>query len=90
LAGQQAQTLSKWIWRAISAWRIAGGQAPGPVGFGFHWNWPRKVFYTAHSDGNPMDANSTVKLISGLLAVLLIAIVFLRRKKKKGAAEDEF
>ncbi len=63
---------------------------PLPQACRFHWKWPRKVFYTAHSDGNPMDANSTVKLISGLLAVVLIAIVFLRRKKKKGAAEDEF
>jgi LPXTG-motif cell wall-anchored protein len=54
------------------------------------WISPRELFYTAHSDGAPMDANSTVKLIAGLLAVLLIAIVFLRRKKKKGAAEDEF
>jgi LPXTG-motif cell wall-anchored protein len=37
-----------------------------------------------------MDANSTVKLVSGILAVVLVGIIFLRRKKKKGAAEDEF
>jgi LPXTG-motif cell wall-anchored protein len=36
-----------------------------------------------------MDQN-TVKLIAGILAVVLVAIIFLRRKKKKGAAEDEF
>jgi LPXTG-motif cell wall-anchored protein len=32
----------------------------------------------------------TVKLVAGILAVVLIAIIFLRRKKKKGTAEDEF
>ena len=36
-----------------------------------------------------MDANSTVKLIAGVLAVILIGIIFLRRKKKK-SADDEF
>jgi len=36
-----------------------------------------------------MDQN-TVKLIAGILAVVLVAIIFLRRKKKKGAVEDEF
>lgn len=35
-----------------------------------------------------MDANSTVKLISGVLAVALIAIIILRRKKKK--VDDDF
>jgi LPXTG-motif cell wall-anchored protein len=37
-----------------------------------------------------MDPNSTVKLIAGVLALALVAIIFLRRKKKKGAAEDDF
>ena len=36
-----------------------------------------------------MDQN-TVRLVAGSLAVLLVAIIFLRRKKKKGASEDEF
>ena len=36
-----------------------------------------------------MDAQSTVKLIAGILAVVLIAIIFLRRKGKK-KEEDEF
>ena len=33
---------------------------------------------------------TTVQLISGVLAVALVALIFLRRKKKKGAPEDEF
>jgi len=33
---------------------------------------------------------TTVRLIAGILAVALVALIFLRRKKKKGAAEDEF
>jgi LPXTG-motif cell wall-anchored protein len=33
---------------------------------------------------------TAVQLISGVLAVALVAIIFLRRKKKKGATEDEF
>ncbi len=37
-----------------------------------------------------MDANTTVKLISGVLAVALIGIIFLRRKRKKSSADDEF
>jgi hypothetical protein len=36
-----------------------------------------------------MDPQSTVKLIAGILAVVLIAIVILRRKAKK-KNEDEF
>jgi hypothetical protein len=32
----------------------------------------------------------TVQLVAGLLAVVLIAIVFLRRKAKKKPEEDEF
>ena len=32
----------------------------------------------------------TVQLVAGILAVILIAIIFLRRKKKKSGAEDEF
>jgi LPXTG-motif cell wall-anchored protein len=37
-----------------------------------------------------MDAQTTVKLVSGILAVALIGIVFLRRKKKKADQDDEF
>jgi LPXTG-motif cell wall-anchored protein len=37
-----------------------------------------------------MDPNTTVKLIAGILAVALVAIIILRRKKKKGATDDEF
>jgi LPXTG-motif cell wall-anchored protein len=36
-----------------------------------------------------MDQN-TVRLVAGILAVALVAIIFLRRKKKKGAVDDEF
>lgn len=32
----------------------------------------------------------TVQLVAGILAVVLVGIIFLRRKKKKGAADDEF
>jgi LPXTG-motif cell wall-anchored protein len=33
---------------------------------------------------------STVQIIAGILAVVLIAVVILRRKGKKKADEDEF
>ena len=33
---------------------------------------------------------STVQLIAGILAVVLIAIVILRRKARKGKVEDDF
>jgi LPXTG-motif cell wall-anchored protein len=36
-----------------------------------------------------MDPQSTVKLVAGILAVLLIGIVILRRKRKK-KGEEEF
>jgi LPXTG-motif cell wall-anchored protein len=32
----------------------------------------------------------TVRIVAGVLAVLLVAIIFLRRKKKKDTADDEF
>src|SRR5690349_7188099 len=38
---------------------------------------------------NAMD-QTTVRLIAGILAVVLVAIIFMRRKKKKGVAEDDF
>ena len=37
-----------------------------------------------------MDANSTVKLIAGVLAVVLVGIVVLRRKGKKKTEDDDF
>jgi LPXTG-motif cell wall-anchored protein len=37
-----------------------------------------------------MDANTTVKVISGVLALALVGIIILRRKKKKSAEEDDF
>jgi len=37
-----------------------------------------------------MDPNTTVKLISGVLALALVGVIILRRKKKKSAEEDEF
>jgi hypothetical protein len=37
-----------------------------------------------------MDPNTTVKLISGVLALALVGVIILRRKKKKGAEEDDF
>jgi LPXTG-motif cell wall-anchored protein len=36
-----------------------------------------------------MDPNTTVKLIAGVLALILVAIIFMRRKKKK-SVDDEF
>jgi hypothetical protein len=35
-----------------------------------------------------MDPNTTVKLIAGVLAVVLVAIIIMRRKKKKGVEDD--
>jgi hypothetical protein len=35
-----------------------------------------------------MDPNTTVKLVSGVLAVILVAIIIMRRKKKKGVEDD--
>jgi hypothetical protein len=37
-----------------------------------------------------MDAQATVKLIAGILAVVLVGVVVLRRKGKKSGADDEF
>lgn len=37
----------------------------------------------------PMD-QTTVRLVAGILAVVLVAIIVLRRKKKGSAAEDDF
>ena len=37
-----------------------------------------------------MDANTTVKLISGALALVLVGVIVLRRKGKKKDTEDEF
>ncbi len=37
-----------------------------------------------------MDPNTTVKLIAGVLALVLVGVILMRRKKKKGAAEDDF
>jgi LPXTG-motif cell wall-anchored protein len=37
-----------------------------------------------------MDANTTVKLIAGVLALVLVAIIILRRKKKKADTDDDF
>jgi len=36
-----------------------------------------------------MDPNSTVKLIAGVLAVVLVGIVILRRKGKKTKGDDD-
>jgi LPXTG-motif cell wall-anchored protein len=35
-----------------------------------------------------MDPNTTVKLIAGVLAVILVAIIIMRRKKKRGVEDD--
>jgi hypothetical protein len=48
----------------------------------------RTICYTAVS-GKRMD-QTTVRLIAGILAVVLVAVIFMRRKKKKGAADDDF
>ena len=37
-----------------------------------------------------MDAQTTIRVVAGVLAVALVAVVFLRRKKKKSTEEDEF
>jgi cbb3-type cytochrome oxidase subunit 3 len=37
-----------------------------------------------------MDANTTVKLIAGVLCLILVAIIFLRKKARKKADEEEF
>jgi hypothetical protein len=37
-----------------------------------------------------MDANTTVKLIAGVLALVLVGIIIMRRKGKKKEAEDDF
>jgi len=33
---------------------------------------------------------TTVRLVAGILAVLLVVLIFMRRKKKGKGAEDEF
>jgi LPXTG-motif cell wall-anchored protein len=47
-----------------------------------------------HSDaersrGAELMTQSTVQIVAGVLAVVLIGIVFLRRKNKKTKSEDE-
>jgi LPXTG-motif cell wall-anchored protein len=42
-----------------------------------------------HGRKEPMDANTTVKLIAGVLALVLVAVIIMRRKKKK-EPEDDF
>ena len=37
-----------------------------------------------------MDANSTVKLVAGVLALVLLGVVVLRRKGKKKTEDDDF
>ncbi len=37
-----------------------------------------------------MDANTTVKLIAGILALILVGIIIMRRKSKKKETEDDF
>jgi hypothetical protein len=39
---------------------------------------------------NAMDAQSTVKIIAGVLALLLVVVIIMRRKKKSSAADDDF
>ena len=39
---------------------------------------------------NAMDAQSTVKIIAGVLALLLVVVIVMRRKKKTGGADDDF
>jgi LPXTG-motif cell wall-anchored protein len=49
------------------------------------------LFYFSFGDPctNFMTANQTVQLVAGILAVVLVAIIFLRRKNKK-KDEDDF
>jgi LPXTG-motif cell wall-anchored protein len=37
-----------------------------------------------------MDANTTVKIIAGVLCLILVAVLFLRKKGKKKTNEEEF
>ena len=49
----------------------------------------QKLGGIAQSDILPL-MQDTVRIVAGVLAVLLVAIIFLRRKKKKDTADDEF
>ena len=63
--------------------------------FSWRWHCSPVLFYTSGSDrlvsqgALNMDANSTVKLIAGVLAVVLVGIVILRRKGKKTKGDDD-
>ena len=37
-----------------------------------------------------MDANTTVKIVAGVLCLILVAVIILRKKGKKKANEEEF
>ena len=38
---------------------------------------------------NAMD-QTTVRLVAGILALVLVLVIVMRRKKKAGSADDEF
>jgi hypothetical protein len=50
------------------------------------------LVYTSGSDttgaASTMDANTTVKVIAGVLCLVLVAIIILRKKGKKKADEE--
>lgn len=60
----------------------------------FHWVYwhpAPDLFYTSDSDArSQIMTPGTVQLVSGILAVVLVAIIILRRKGKKKKDEDEF
>ena len=37
-----------------------------------------------------MDANTTVKIVAGVLCLILVAVIILRKKGKKKANEEKF
>lgn len=76
----------------VSAGRASGrSRGPGAArSLPFSVDLFGRIVYTAVSDNTHMDPNTTVKLIAGVLALVLVGVILMRRKKKKGAAEDDF
>jgi hypothetical protein len=82
---------------------LSSSQAGVKVKSTVWWRFAPELFYTpvrVHSPapgtaahGEPqelkMDAQSTIKLVAGVLAVVLVGIVVLRRKGKKTKSEDD-
>lgn len=52
--------------------------------------FPTNVLYFRFGSTGEQMTQGTVQIVAGVLAVILIAIVFLRRKGKKKTEEDDF